>query len=377
MTTVPDDRDKNYRDYMRGQEKYLPNDATSVQRRSTSKSPLKRCHICKSTTTSLEKTKWGYYPHWYKSSTYGFERPICKTCYVRNQWRKKHVLKDATCVRCRRTTSIVSKYGYPIWVRDKKRKGVYYCKGCFVIVRDTGQLRPQEARNNIGIGIRNAMDKGIIFGKTKYTLDDTVFDTTTEESAYWSGFLMSDGNISYGKTGNARIALTLAKVDYPHLVKFRKFLKCTNPIQPKKKKYLGIIVIQWYLRFTSKRIAEVLVAHGIVPRKSLIARVIGLENNRHFWRGVFDGDGYFKNKDGKDADKMILTGSNDLCAQFELYIKKNVPNAKVRIKKIREYSKLYISSDTARAVAKLLYSDCKIALSRRLVKARIMFQCWA
>lgn len=50
----------------------------------------------------------------------------------------------------------------------------------------------------------------------------------------------------------------------------------------------------------------------MVPRKSLIARAIVLEDNRHFWRGVFDGDGYFKNKDGKDANKMILTGSNDL-----------------------------------------------------------------
>jgi hypothetical protein len=376
MTTVPDDRDKNYRDYRRGQEKYLPNDATSVQRRSTSKSTIKRCDICKSTTTSLEKTKWGYYPHWYKSSIYGFERPICKNCYVRNQWQKKHVPKDAKCSRCGRSTLTVSRYGTKIWVRDKKRKNVYYCKGCFVIIRDTGQNRPQEARRNIGIGIHKALDKGIIFGKTKYSLDKSVFDTITEESAYWMGILMSDGNISSGKTGNPRIALTLAKVDYLHLVKFSKFLKCTNPILPKKKKYHGIIVLQYTLRFTSKHIAETLVAHGVVPRKSLIARAIGLENNRHFWRGVFDGDGYFKNKDGKDADKMILTGSNGLCAQFEEYIKMNVPDAKVRIKKIREYSKLYISSDTARAVAKLLYSDCKIALQRKYVKARRMIQWW-
>ena len=104
-------------------------------------------------------------------------------------------------------------------------------------------------------------------------------------------------------------------------MKFSKFLKCTNPIRPKRKKYHGIIVIQHYLRFTSKHIAEILVAHGIVPRKSLIAKVIGLENNPHFWRGVFDGDGYFKNKDGKDGDRMVLTGSNDLCAQFEEFIR--------------------------------------------------------
>jgi len=187
---------------------------------------------------------------------------------------------------------------------------------------------------------------------------------------------MSDGNIHSEKTGNPRVSLTLAETDYLHLVEFRKFLKCTNPISPKKVKRRGEIVIQYYLRFSSKRIAKRLFAIGIVPRKSLVARIIGLENNRHFWRGVFEGDGYFKNKDGNDGDKMILTGSNDLCVQFEEYIKRNVPDAKVTIKKIREYSKLYIYSDTARAVAKLLYSDCKIALSRRLVKARRMFGWW-
>jgi hypothetical protein len=318
----------------------------------------------------MEKTKWGIYPHWYGT----FARPVCKRCYVRKKWQEKYVRKGVKCDRCGKETLIVSKYGTQIWVRDKKKKNVFYCKGCFVIIRDTGLNRPEEARRNIGVGIHKALDKGIIFGRTKYTLDETVFERVTEDSAYWMGNLMSDGNISRGKTGNFRIALTLAKVDHDHLMKFRKFLKCTNPILPKKKKYRGAIVIQYYLRFTSKHIAEVLIAHGIVPRKSLIARAIGVEDNRHFWRGVFDGDGYFKNKDGKDADKMILTGSNDLCAQFEEYIKKNVPNSKVRIKKIREYSKLYISSDTARTVAKLLYSDCNTALERRLVKARIMFQ---
>ena len=210
----------------------------------------------------------------------------------------------------------------------------------------------------------------------KYTLDETVFDRITKNSAYWTGMYMSDGYISSGKTGNFRIGLTLAEVDRLHLVKLREFLKCTNPILLKKIRRHGMIVFQYYLRFTSKHVGEVLISRGVVKRKSLIAKAIGLENDRHFWRGVFDGDGYFKNKDGKDADKMILTGSNDLCAQFEEYIKKNIPDAKVRIKKIREYSKLYISSDTARAVAKLLYSDCEIALKRKLIKARRMFGWW-
>ncbi|MGH9987421.1 MAG: hypothetical protein ACRD8W_26040 [Nitrososphaeraceae archaeon] len=82
-------------------------------------------------------------------------------------------------------------HGTPIWVRNKKRKNKFYCKGCFAIIRDTGQRRPQEARTNIGLGIRKALEKGIIFGKTRYTLDESVFDTITEKPAYWLGNVAS------------------------------------------------------------------------------------------------------------------------------------------------------------------------------------------
>lgn len=192
----------------------------------------KVCVECGSSTTSMEKTKWGIYPHWYGT----IERPICKKCYVRKKWQEKYVPKGVKCDRCGKETLIVTKYGTQIWVRDKKKKNVYYCKGCFVILRDTGQIRSYEARENIGIGIHKALNKGVIFGKTKYTLDNTVFDTTTEESAYWSGFLMSDGNISYEKTGNARIALTLAKVDYSHIEKVQRFFEVHKSDKTKEEK---------------------------------------------------------------------------------------------------------------------------------------------
>lgn len=162
-----------------------------------------------------------------------------------------------------------------------------------------------------------------IFGKKKYSLLDSIFDTVSEESAYWMGMLMADGWIFKEKTGNPRIAITLAEKDYAHLVKFSRFLKSTYPILRKTVKRHGKIVYQYSIRFSSKRIAEKLIGYGVVPRKSFIAKVIGLENSehlKHFWRGVFDGDGYLKNKDGKDGDRMVLTGSNDLLIQFEDFI---------------------------------------------------------
>jgi hypothetical protein len=332
----------------------------------------KICSVCGSKTTFMEQTEWGIYPHWYGT----IENPVCKKCYVRNRWQEKYVPKDVKCTRCGNTTTAVSRYGTPMWVKDRVKEGVYYCKACFVIIRDTGKERPKLARENVGRGIHSALENGRIFGKKKYSLLDFIFDTITEESAYWMGMLMADGWIFKEKTGAPRIAITLAEKDYAHLVKFSRFLKSTYPILRKTVKRHGKIVYQYSIRVSSMRIAEKLIGYGIVPRKSLIAKVIGLENNehfKHFWRGVMDGDGYLKNRDGKDGDRIVLTGSNDLLKQFEDFIRKNIPNSEVTLKKVGSYSKLYVYSDTARALSKLLYYDCRIALKRKLAKARKMY----
>ncbi|MGC1932695.1 MAG: hypothetical protein WA667_27290 [Candidatus Nitrosopolaris sp.] len=105
---------------------------------------------------------------------------------------------------------------------------------------------------------------------------------------------MADGNIYTDKTGNPRIALTLAAKEGGHLVKFGKFLNCSNQILLKITKVNGKVWNQYTLRFSSKKIADRLIGFGITTRKSLRAEVVGLEDNKHFWRGVVDGDGYIK-----------------------------------------------------------------------------------
>jgi hypothetical protein len=202
-------------------------------------------------------------------------------------------------------------------------------------------------------------------GPKVHTMDESVFDAITEQSAYWIGNLMADGN--------PRIALTLAERDREHLVKFRKFLNCSNDISPKKSRLKGKIWKQFTLRFTSKRLAGKLIAFGVTHRKSLTAKVIGLEGNKHFWRGVLDGDGHIKNKDGKDGDKVIVTGSNYLVRQFKDFIKHNIAGSVVRVKQEKKYYRLYIYSYTARKLLELLYADCHIALDCKLAKARRMF----
>lgn len=113
---------------------------------------------------------------------------------------------------------------------------------------------------------------------------------------------------------------------------------------------------------------------GIVPKKSLIAKVIGLVYDRHFWRGVVDGDGWIGVRNGHDVDKIILTGSYFLLCQFKKFIEKNIQGAIVRIKQEGRFSRLYVYSITARMLARLLYHDCRIALERKLKKAHQMYQ---
>lgn len=67
-------------------------------------------------------------------------------------------------------------------------------------------------------------------GPKIHTVDETVFDSITDQSAYWASFLMIAGSIYTDKTGNPQIALTLAERDREHLIKLRKFLKCSNQI---------------------------------------------------------------------------------------------------------------------------------------------------
>lgn len=142
----------------------------------------------------------------------------------------------------------------------------------------------------------------------------------------------------------------------------------------KKSRLNGKIIVQYTVRFSSKRDAEALAKFGIVPKKSLTPNIIGLENDRNFWRGVLDGDGWIGVRNGHDGDKIILTGSYPLLCQFKKFIVKNISGSIVSIRPFGKYSRLYVYSNTARMLARLLFGNCLIALERKLKKAHQMLR---
>lgn len=276
----------------------------------------------------MDKTKWGARSHSrYDSSG----KPICGRCYARANWKERFIPIGVSCDFCKTKEPTRTRYGTPKWARNPDRHGGYLCWPCYITKNNTGRIFSQDRKQNISIGIRRALSAGTTMGPKVHTIDETVFDTITEQSAYWIGNMMADGNIYNGKTGNPRIALTVAARDREHLAKFRRFLNCSNQILLKITKVNGKVWNQYTLRFSSKKLADKLIGFGVTARKSLTAKAIGLEDNKHFWRGVLDGDGYIKNRDGKDGDRVVVVGSYNLMCQFITFIEKNIPDARTRL----------------------------------------------
>lgn len=202
-----------------------------------------------------------------------------------------------------------------------------------------------------GVFVRNRSD-----AKRTNQIKEDVFDIITEESAYWIGFILADGNVYHPPKRSKQLNIGLAERDWEHLEKFKKFIGSNKPLYYNKNN--GGVFISFY----SNRIVEKLFEYGIVPRKSKIAKVPeSLKNNRHFWRGMVDGDGWV------NYNLLGLCGTLDVVSCFNEFVH-SVSNVTPRVKPRQKteccweitYSAVYVQS-----ILDILYKDSCIALSRK------------
>lgn len=154
------------------------------------------------------------------------------------------------------------------------------------------------SQTNVGALLRRRgfkfRDRKEVFKNQKYNDINTVFfkEINSEESAYFLGFLYSDGCVQI-KNNAYTMSLKLKSNDQIILEKFRDIMSPSSPIKISEKKYS-------YFRINQKEICEQLISHGCVPNKSLILEfptTIPKEFVHHFLRGYSDGDGcIYKNK---------------------------------------------------------------------------------
>lgn len=184
-----------------------------------------------------------------------------------------------------------------------------------------------------------------------FTLDESKFETITNESAYWIGFLLADGNVSKNV-----VAINLKTSDVPHLEKFREFMGGNQAISLKKDNRVSGYA------FGSIKVVKDLAQWGIVPNKSLIATAHpDLDMNPHFWRGVVDGDGTIT----KTA--IGLCGTKSVCESF-LRFCKSIINTDATVQQVKEnlyHTRIGVSRDKSSELARLMYDNPHVHLDRK------------
>lgn len=203
-----------------------------------------------------------------------------------------------------------------------------------------------------------------------YKFNEKFFDKIdSEEKAYWLGFLAADAGINIpgiGRDAGWVLCVNLQKRDKHHLEKFLKALDRDAPL------YEEDTCVR--LQVGSKHLVESLINLGITPRKSHSLKPwVGPKNlQKHYWRGMFDGDGsvgkFFRTKGliSYPVWTMSLNGNFDIVSAFRDFISEN------GIKKLGYFAPHYsihkVKWGGIQSVvlpAKTIYSDYTVCLQRK------------
>lgn len=191
-------------------------------------------------------------------------------------------------------------------------------------------------------------------------LDHKSFEELTEDALYWSGFIAADGHINH-KNVTPRLEIMLAYQDRAHLEKLRSFVKA------KKDKVVdrnnnGYPASRF--SFKSKDICNRLEFLGIKgPDLSN-----ELSSERHFWRGVIDGDGWIS----KDTNYLAieLAGQPYLLERYREFLRESFSiSPKMRKDSTKNSYKVKLGGRTGYPVVDYLYTDSSIFLDRKKKRA--------
>ena len=202
----------------------------------------------------------------------------------------------------------------------------------------------------------------------KYTLKQDFFDQIdSEEKAYWLGFVMADGCVC----GN-KLTIRIKKSDQNHIEKFLKSIGGNHPIKNVWCEKRSKLFEASYVNIYSKYMVCSLARHGVVPRKSCKEVVFKgtPELVRHFYRGVFDGDGsisvFSTYSSPNDQWRVNLCGSLEIVSGFAEFIKQQVFHTAPAIGKTGKLHHItYGGIGKPRDIVYHIYSDACVFLERK------------
>lgn len=150
-----------------------------------------------------------------------------------------------------------------------------------------------------------------------HTLREDAFDLPiSPEAAYWAGFLMADGSITENPKRGPVIELNLAVKDREAVEQFAAFVGASHPITTRHIETGDSCRVQ----FRSQRMADALAVLGVAPRKTNREHAgDAVASSTDFWRGYFDGDGFYHAHLGK-YPTVGICGSLGIIAQWTEFL---------------------------------------------------------
>lgn len=201
-----------------------------------------------------------------------------------------------------------------------------------------------------------------------YTINPECFTDFNEESAlYWYGFLLADGCLH-----NGIVSLSLKPSDKYMVELFKEYVGSTGNVRDVKVFNKQVGKTYKFCSFSVKDIylEKRLVEQGFAPRKStkevpppFLTDTI---TDRHFWRGVVDGDGYIR-KDVNNPE-INLVGSLVLLESFRKFCEAVTDVKRDKLIRQRSNSELYMMSYCgveAIKVMSVVWSDYSLCLKRK------------
>ena len=223
--------------------------------------------------------------------------------------------------------------------------------------------------NNISIRDNNTY-------KQKY-FNENYFETiTTENQAYWLGFLWGDGSIHCNKNGQYCISLNLSIEDKSHLEKFKQEINSEHKITIAKNKWgfnKNNTEPHYYCAFCihSLKTYNDLLKYGLYnPKSKRILPKLNPSLMSHFIRGYFDADGSLTINKNTKTGIVSFCGPIEIISQIKPIIQQHC-NTKSEIYKYKTRNAADYrvgGTNNIKALYNYLYKDATIYLERKKEK---------
>jgi len=208
--------------------------------------------------------------------------------------------------------------------------------------------------------------------------NESFFDVIdTEDKAYWLGFIAADGSVTikHPKYNGKEyyypyVCIALKDTDKEHLVKFLHSLNSNAKLYLNKRKNRNYTEAS--VNISSKQLVDSLNKLGIYPNKTKTIKpcsCVPINLERHYWRGIFDGDGCIhtdKKRKYVPSIKLVLNGTKEICQGFLDFILFNKIQTKAKVTNGHGCYQMQLGGNIlGTKILNLLYSNNTISLDRK------------